>query len=90
MAEITPQRGSVGEMLTNSVAMSNTGIIPGHIPVTRRGERPRPNTHEEEAMVFAALLVEAGLAVAVASALTTYARRHFAPRAAGDAAEVTE
>ncbi len=41
-------------------------------------------------MVFAALLVEAGLAVAVASALTTYARRHFAPRAAGDAAEVTE
>lgn len=44
-------------------------------------------------MVFAALLVEAGVAVAVASALTTFARRHFAPRAAVTAnatAEVTE
>jgi len=46
--------------------------------------------HEEEAMVFTALLVEAGVAVAVASALTAYARRHFAPRAAVTAAATAE
>ncbi|NIH77996.1 MULTISPECIES: hypothetical protein [Amycolatopsis] len=40
-------------------------------------------------MVFTALLVEAGVAVAVASALTTFARRRFAPRADATA-EITE
>ncbi|MDQ0378571.1 hypothetical protein [Amycolatopsis thermophila] len=40
-------------------------------------------------MVFTALLVEAGVAVAVASALAAYARRQFAPRGTA-AADVTE
>jgi hypothetical protein len=80
VAQITVPKWVFDEIPGRSVAMNPVVFRSDAGQLLSRTLRRRPENPRRKHMVFAALIVETGIAVVVAGALAAWSRKRFTPR----------